>query len=116
MEPLLAWVFLAGVTERIVEWLTKAFPVLGELKLQQLDIKLVLSLIFGLVFAFGAKLDFFEMVGVNFDWDYVGQIMSAGFISMGSNVIHDIISLVNRSKEESIVVIELSSSTKEDSE
>ncbi len=99
MEPILAWVFLAAVTERIIEVISKAIPAIDDVNLKQLNVKLLMALGVGLVFAFGAQLDFFKMIGVDFAWNYVGYILSAFFIMAGSNVIHDLISLINRSRD-----------------
>jgi len=99
MEPLFAWVFLAVVTERLVEILTKLIPALGNLTIKEFDIKLAIAFAIGAVFAFGTNLDFFEMVGIEFAWPYVGQTTTAFFIMAGSNYINDIISMVRRDPE-----------------
>jgi len=100
MDPILAWAFLSIVTERTIEILTKLFPILDDVSIKQLDIKLVIGLVFGLVFAFGAGLDFFSMFSINFQLPYVGAVISAIFIMAGSNYIHDLISALNSIKEE----------------
>jgi hypothetical protein len=108
MEPLMAWAFLSVVVERMLEVVSKLFPILDDVNLQKFNIKLLLALIFGVLFAFGANLDFFSMVSINFAYPYVGQAVSAFFIMAGSNYIHDLISAVNRTKDgEEVIIVEV---------
>ena len=102
MEPILAWAFLSIVVERIIEIIVRLFPILDDIKIKELDIKLGIAFIFGLVLAFGAQLEFFSMFNIEFHYLYVGQIISAIFIMAGSNYIHDLISALNRSREQQI--------------
>jgi hypothetical protein len=99
MEPLFAWVFLAVITERFVEVLTKLIPALDQVTIKEFDLKLAIAFAAGLVLAIGAGLDFFDMVGIEFAWPYVGQTTTAFFIMAGSNYINDIISMVRRDPE-----------------
>ena len=100
MEPILAWALLAIVTERAIEIISKMFPILNRIKIVELDIKLVLSFIIGLVLVFGAELVFFDMFNIHFIIPYVGQILSAIFVAAGSNYIHDLIGAVNKIRQE----------------
>jgi len=99
MEPLFAWVFLAVITERFVEVLTKLIPALDQVTIKEFDLKLAIAFAAGLVLAIGAGLDFFDMVGIEFGWPYVGQVITAFFIMAGSNYINDIISMIRRENE-----------------
>ena len=105
IEPLLAWAFLAVVVERTIEIFTRLFPILDDLNLKGFNIKMFIGLLLGAVVAFGANLDFFQMVNITFALPYVGMAVSAIFIMAGSNYIHDIISAVNRTRESDEVII-----------
>lgn len=94
MEPLFAWVFLAIITERFIEVLTKLIPALDEVLIKEFNLKLAMAFAIGLVMAFGANLDFFQMVGIDFAWPYAGQVITAFFIMAGSNYTNDIISMI----------------------
>jgi hypothetical protein len=105
MEPLMAWAFLSVVVERILEVIARLFPILDEINIKQFNIKMLIALAFGSLFAFGGQLDFFQMVNISFDIPYVGQAISALFIMAGSNYIHDLISAVNRTRQEQEVIV-----------
>ncbi len=107
MNPLLAWVFLAIVVERVIEMLVKFIPVLDEIHIKQVDIKMIIALMFGGISAFGAQLDFFELVGITFELPYVGFAITTVFIAAGSNYVSDIIGTLGKVKETQVVVVEV---------
>ncbi len=109
MNPLLAWIFLAIVVERVIEMLVKFIPVLDEVHIKQVDIKMIIALLFGGVLAFGAQLDFFELVGITFALPYVGFVITTIFIAAGSNYVSDIINTLGKVKESSpqVIVVEV---------
>ncbi len=100
MDPLVSWVVISVVVERLVEVISKMFPILNHLKLKLLEAKLVLALVIGLLLSFGASLDFFSMFGIEFKILYVGEIISAIFIAAGSNYVHDLISYISVKRKE----------------
>ena len=91
MDQLWIWGFLALITEVvIVEGLYKWLPILTRLQEQTKDfvnIKATIALTLGLVFAFGANLDFFIMFSIPYFYPYVGPVISALFIMAGHGVI-----------------------------
>ena len=103
----MAWAFLSVVVERIIEVISRFFPVLDTVNVKQVNIKMIIAFIFGGLFAFGGELDFFQMVNISFNIPYVGQGISALFIMAGSNYIHDLISAVNRTKESEVIIVEV---------
>lgn len=108
MEPLLAWVFLAVVVEVIIQILSDLFPILDDISVNKFNAKKLLALILGTIFAFGAQLDFFMMVNIEFNWPHVGMIISAIFIMAGSNYIHDIIGALTHKKHvEELYIVEV---------
>ncbi len=107
MEPILAWLFLSVVIERGIEILSKLFPVIDTINIKEFNIKMAIALLIGGVFAYGGQLDFFSMVSINFNIPYVGYAISALFLAAGSNYISDIIDVLNRSKEQGIIVVEV---------
>lgn len=107
MESLIAWLFLSVIVERIVEVLVKLIPVIDNVKIKQFDIKMLIAFIFGAVFVFGADLDFFRMVNIEFTLPYVGYVVSSVFVMAGSGYISDIISQLGRVKEQQVIVVEV---------
>ena len=108
MDPLLAWIFLSVVVERTLEVVSKLFPVLDDVNLKEFNIKMGIALLLGLLFAYGGNLDFFQMVNIQFEVPFVGEAISALFIMAGSNYIHDLISALNRTKEDvEVIVVEV---------
>ena len=107
MESLIAWLFLSVIVERIVEVLVKLVPVIGEIRIKQFDIKMLIAFVFGAVFVFGADLDFFRMVNIEFTLPYVGYIVSSIFVMAGSGYISDIIAQLGRVKEQQVIVVEV---------
>ncbi len=107
MESLIAWLFLSVIVERIVEVLVKLIPVIDNVKIKQFDIKMLIAFIFGAIFVFGADLDFFRMVNIEFTLPYVGYVVSSVFVMAGSGYISDIISQLGRVKEQQVIVVEV---------
>lgn len=107
MESLIAWLFLSVIVERIVEVLVKLVPVIGDIRIKQFDIKMLIAFVFGAVFVFGADLDFFRMVNIEFTLPYVGYIVSSIFVMAGSGYISDIIAQLGRVKEQQVIVVEV---------
>jgi hypothetical protein len=107
MESLIAWLFLSVIVERIVEVLVKLVPVIGEIRIKQFDIKMLIAFVFGAVFVFGADLDFFRMVNIEFTLPYVGYVVSSIFVMAGSGYISDIIAQLGRVKDQQVIVVEV---------
>jgi hypothetical protein len=107
MESLIAWLFLSVIVERIVEVLVKLVPAIGEIRIKQFDIKMLIAFVFGAVFVFGADLDFFRMVNIEFTLPYVGYVVSSIFVMAGSGYISDIIAQLGRVKEQQVIVVEV---------
>lgn len=99
MDILLTWLFLAFIVERVTELITKMIPILERLKIKYVNIEMTLAFLISLLIAFGANLDFFRMFDIAFTLPYVGIVLSAVFMSGGSNVVHDIIKWIEKSKE-----------------
>jgi len=76
-------VMLAVVLEAVVEYIKDIFN--GEFVLEKL-----VAIVLGVLFAFGAGIDIFEMVEIDFHIPYVGTMILGLFISKGANVVHDI--------------------------
>lgn len=96
---LVVWLFMAFVVERLVEVVLRVFPMFDHKKIGMVNIAMVLTLVFSLVIAFGASLDFFEMFGITFQWPYVGPVVSALLMMGGSSLVHDVIQWVQANKE-----------------
>ena len=107
MESLIAWLFLSVIVERMVEVLVRLIPALDDVHIKQLDIKMLIAFVFGAVFVFGADLDFFRMVNIDFTLPYVGYVVSSVFVMAGSGYISDIIAQLGRTKEQQIIVVEV---------
>ncbi len=91
MDKIWIWIFLAFVTEvLIIEAFYKWVPWLSRQHDKYKDIisiKMSISLLFGLLFSFGATLDFFVMFAIPFMIPVVGIILSGFFIMAGHGVI-----------------------------
>ena len=99
MELIAVWLLLAFVIERLVEVIVKLMPFLKQLNIQEVNIEMFLALAASLVIAFGTELDFFKIFTIEFQYPYVGNVLSALFMSAGSNVVHDIIEWIRATKE-----------------
>ena len=95
------WVFLAFIVERLSEYLGKLIPAIEKLENQFVNTKLCIAFAISLMLAFGAGLDFFTAFEINFRYAYVGIILTAVFLSGGSNAVHDILGFVRNLKSNS---------------
>lgn len=93
------FLFLSFLVERLVEWVVRLVPPLADVEIKYVNLQMVLAVLFSLILAFGAKLDFFVMMGIPFFWPYVGIILTAIVMSGGSNFVHDIIGWVEAQKD-----------------
>lgn len=100
MSPLLTFLFLAFVIEKLVEVVFGVIPFFDHKKILLIDVAKVLALIFGLVFAWGASLDFFALFEIPFAWPYVGFVVSALIMMGGSSLVHDITEWIAAKKSE----------------
>ncbi len=91
MSAIISWFILAVVTERLVIIITHLLPFLDDLHIKRLDVKLIIALVIGLIFSFGASLNFFTMFDISFKYLYVGEVVSALFIMAGSNYVADLV-------------------------
>ncbi len=95
MDQLWIWIFLAFVTEvLIVEALFKWVPWIKgqhDKYAEIVSIKMSIALVFGLLFSFGAMLDFFMMFAIPFRIPLVGMLLSGFFIMAGHGVIELVI-------------------------
>ncbi len=55
-----------------------------------IDFKKIISVVLSLLICFGANLDLFELLGIDFNIPYVGIVLLAIVFSRGSNVVHDL--------------------------
>ena len=107
MDSLLAWLFLSVIVERIVEVLVRLVPAIDQINIKHFNLKMLISFVFGGLFVWGANLDFFEMVNIQFELDYVGYVVSSIFVMAGSGYIADIVNMIGKSKETEIIVVEV---------
>ena len=100
MSPLLTFLFLAFVIEKLVEVVFGVIPFFDHKKILLIDVAKILALIFGLIFAWGANLDFFALFDISFAWPYVGFVVSALIMMGGSSLVHDITEWIAAKKSE----------------
>ncbi|NLW16200.1 MAG: hypothetical protein GX033_00810 [Firmicutes bacterium] len=98
MDTITLWFFMAFTVERIVELVLILIPRLDKKQVLGVDVPVLLSFVLSLILAFGARLDFFEIVNVEFAWSEVGTVLSAVFMVGGATVLHDILGWINASK------------------
>jgi len=84
------WIALAFAVEFIVDILKQMLPIL-DTKIKGIDNERIMALLFGLLICYGAKVDFFDMLGIAYSIPYVGAGISALFIAGGSGKLHDFI-------------------------
>lgn len=99
MTVLVEWLFLSFVVEKLVEVVLKLVPSIDHKTVVYLDVPLLLALIFGLIIALGAPLDFFAMFGLQFQWPYVGCVITGLLMMGGSSLVHDVIQWVEANKQ-----------------
>jgi len=85
LELFVTLIILGTLCEAVVEWAKDIAPAIEGTKAK------VLSLVVGLVLAFGAGQNLFALIGIEFTYPVVGVILSGMVISRGSNYIHDLI-------------------------
>ena len=100
MEIFTQWIFLAFVVERLSEYIGKLVPAIEKLENQFVNTKLVIAFSFSLLLSFGAKLDFFTPFEIVFAFPHVGTILTAVFLSGGSNAVHDVLGFVRNLKDQ----------------
>ena len=92
MEPLQLWLVMAFSVERLTEFIVKAVPAIEKQEVSAVKVPTLVALILALVVTLGTPLlDFFEMLNVEYEWPYIGQIVSALFIAGGADLVHKII-------------------------
>ena len=99
MDPIASWLIISVAVERLIEVIVRAIPYIDTINIKNLNIKLIMAFGFGLVFSYGAQLDFFKMFGITFIFPYVGEAVTALFIMGGSNYVAEIVSFVRKSRE-----------------
>lgn len=90
MDVVAAWFAMAFIVEEAVEIIKRLFPILGEIKIQEVNLSLLLALAISLVITFGGGMDFFVMFNIEFGWPYVGPILSALLMTGGSEFVHKV--------------------------
>lgn len=85
-------VVLAVVVEAVIEYLK-------ELLSKKITTEQVVAIIFGLLLAFGAGLDVFRLLEIDFGIPYLGTVIMGLFISRGSGWVHDIFDKLLKAKE-----------------
>ena len=94
MDRFMTWLFLSFVVEKLSEYTGKLVPVIERLENEYVNTKLFIAFGFSLLFTFGANLDFFKAFEIEFTFPVVGIILTAVFLSGGSNAVHDLLSVV----------------------
>jgi len=106
MDPIASWIVISIAVERLIEVIVRAIPWLDTFNIKNLNIKLIMAFLFGLLFAYGAQLDFFRMFGINFIFPYVGEAVSALFVMGGSNYVSDLVGFI-RKRQDTTIPVEL---------
>ena len=94
MDGLGLILFLSVLLEKLMQLfkdIVAAVPVFPD-KFRPLTLEL-LSLAFGILFAFGTNLNAFAVFNINFAYPQVGMIMTGLVIGKGSNFAHDFFSM-----------------------
>ncbi len=100
MGIITSWLFSSFVVERLTEGFLKLFPIIDKKKIAEVNIPLLIALIFSLVISFGAGFNLFTIFDIDFHFKYAGEFFSAILMSGGSKVIHDIIGYIEKLKKE----------------
>ena len=85
IETFVTLFILSVLCEAVVEWLKDLVPALTGTAAK------VAALVVGLVLAFGAGQNLFDLIGVEFKYAVVGVVLAGVVVSRGSNYIHDLI-------------------------
>lgn len=92
MSPIQLWLVMGFAVERLTELVVKLIPVLEKAEIKAVKVPMAIALVFAIVITLGApQLDFFKLLGAEYQFPYVGQIVSALFIAGGSELIHKVI-------------------------
>ncbi len=75
-------IMLAVVLEALIEYVK-------DIVRKDFAVEKGIAIAVGLVFAFGAGLDIFELAGIEFRYPYVGTVIMGLFLSKGANWLHD---------------------------
>lgn len=87
-----AFVALATLVEVVVEILKPLYVKLEEIldnREVPVEIDIVISMVIGIVLAFGAKVNIFEVLDIPFAWAPVAYVITGLLLSKGSNFTHD---------------------------
>ncbi len=85
---------LAYIVQETIEFLKRAFPllnVINEIIKKWVQIFVLMSFALGLLIAYGANLDLFELMNIPVELPYVGMILAATIIGAGSNKAYEIL-------------------------
>lgn len=74
---------LAVVIEALIEWVK-------EVKSQKFTVEEGVAIVAGIVLAFGAKLDLFKALEIEFAIPYFGTVLVGLFLSKGAGWLHDL--------------------------
>ena len=85
VETFVTLFILSVLCEAVVEWVKGIVPALAGVGAQ------IAALVVGLVLAFGAGQNLFNLIGVEFAYPIVGTVLAGIVVSRGSNYIHDLI-------------------------
>lgn len=85
LESAFLLIVLAVLCEALVEWVKDISPTISEI-----SIKLA-SFAVGVILAVGADANLFNIIGVQFRFEWVGWILSGIVVSRGSNYVNDLI-------------------------
>ena len=92
MEVLQLWAVLGFAVERLTELIVKVFPVIEKKEISAVKVPMLISVTIALVISLGTpELDLFKMLGVEYEFPYVGAVLSGLFMAGGSELIHKII-------------------------
>jgi hypothetical protein len=99
MELSASILVLAFIVERLVEIITNIFPQLNKIKVEKVNVKMLLTLIISLVVCIGANIDILQLIEVDVSMPYLGNVFSAILMSGGSEILHDIIDWIKANKD-----------------
>jgi len=104
LQGVLILLVLSFMIEKVVEVIKIAFPFLITIdeKYKQIKLFVLISLAVSTVVAYGANLDMFALMGIEFTIPHVGIICVAIIMGAGSNFVHDFILKMNEKNKEVI--------------
>jgi flagellar biosynthesis protein FliR len=92
------WIFLAYIVERAVEATVTVIPFLDKKVIWGWPVNLLLALVYSMVLAFGANLNFFAMFGVEYKWAVIGTVLAGLFMAGGAKFAHSIFKWYSENK------------------